>query len=179
MTDSESPPCRLYLVVPAGTGPETLAAALEGGDVACVRLEQPDDTLRAIAQDRDVACFSEAEPASGFDGVHLAAMQGFAAVRGRAAMVGVAATTRHDAMDAAEAGADYVSLSDLGMVEWWAEIMEVPCVAEGAANLDEVRAFAAAGADFIAVPAGLWSAGGDARKAVTGINAAIAAAARR
>ena len=78
-------------------------------------------------------------------------------------------TTRHDAMLAAEAGADYVLFGEpdlknerpsLGAIEdrvsWWAEVFELPCVAY-AASLDEVAALAAAGADFVAVADFVWN----------------------
>ena len=178
MSNGDLPPCRLYLTVPAGITAAQLASALDGGDVGCVRLEQPEDALRDAVHARDIACFSTGEPASGFDGVQIDTLRGYAAVRGRAGMVGVTASTRHDAMEAAEAGADYVALNTLDLVSWWADLMEVPCVAEGAETLDAIRAFAAAGADFVAAGALVWESG-QPREAVASINAAIAAAGRR
>ena len=41
-------------------------------------------------------------------------------------------------------------------MSWWAEVFEPPCVAY-AANLDEVAALAAAGADFVAVADFVWN----------------------
>jgi thiamine-phosphate pyrophosphorylase len=92
--------------------------------------------------------------------------------------------TRHDSMLAAEADADYVLFGEpditgqrpnFGAIEdrvaWWAEVFQPPCVAY-AANLEEVGALAAAGADFVAVGDCIWS---DAR----GPAAAIADAAER
>jgi thiamine-phosphate pyrophosphorylase len=71
--------------------------------------------------------------------------------------------SRHDAMVAAEAGADYVMFGEpdvdghcpshdaiIDRVTWWAEVFEVPCVAY-ASVLDGIEALAAAGADFVAV----------------------------
>jgi thiamine-phosphate pyrophosphorylase len=71
--------------------------------------------------------------------------------------------SRHDAMVAGEAEADYVSFAGelealLEIVGWWALLMTVPCVAEGVASPDQAAALAAAGADFILPAATLWSA---------------------
>src|SRR5207248_1344601 len=92
--------------------------------------------------------------------------------------------TRHDAMLAAESGADYVMFGEpdrdghragfeavLQRVSWWAEVLTIPCVGY-AASLDEVEALARAGADFVALGETIWR---DAR----GIAAAIAAATQR
>lgn len=77
--------------------------------------------------------------------------------------------SRHDAMSAGEAGADYVMFGEpaagsrpplktiLERVAWWAEIFNVPCVAFAAA-LDEVPALVKAGADFIALDDAVWNA---------------------
>jgi thiamine-phosphate pyrophosphorylase len=74
-----------------------------------------------------------------------------------------ALSTRHDAMSAAEAGADYVMFGEPGSngdrpgfgaieerVVWWAEVFEAPCVAF-AAGVDEITPLVKAGADFIAL----------------------------
>jgi thiamine-phosphate pyrophosphorylase len=78
--------------------------------------------------------------------------------------------SRHDAMTAGEAGADYVMFGEsmsgkrpsleaiTERVAWWAEIFEIPCVAF-AATLDEIPALVHAGADFIALDEAIWSSG--------------------
>jgi len=71
--------------------------------------------------------------------------------------------SRHDAMVAAEAGADYVMFGEpdaaghspsrdavIERVAWWAEVFEIPCVGYATA-LDDIDALVAAGADFVAV----------------------------
>jgi thiamine-phosphate pyrophosphorylase len=78
-------------------------------------------------------------------------------------------TTRHNAMAAGEAGADYVLFGEpdpngqrpsadaiAERLQWWAELFEPPCVGF-AASLDEAREFAAAGADFILVSDIIWN----------------------
>ncbi len=76
--------------------------------------------------------------------------------------------SRHDAMTAGEAGADYVMFGEpakgkrpsleaiVERVAWWAEIFEVPCVAY-AASLEEIPALVHAGADFVALDEAIWS----------------------
>jgi thiamine-phosphate pyrophosphorylase len=76
--------------------------------------------------------------------------------------------SRHDAMTAGEAGADYVMFGEpvngkrpsldaiVERVAWWAEIFEIPCVAFAAA-LGEIPALVRAGADFIALDQAVWS----------------------
>ena len=79
--------------------------------------------------------------------------------------------SRHLAMEAAEAGADYVAFgaffptatkepktrTEPELLTWWSEIMEVPCVAIGGITVENAPALIAAGADFLAVSAGVWA----------------------
>ena len=122
------------------------AAALGAGDVACVEMAVPADPaaakaaverLRDIAQERGVAFLLRGDAAlaarTGCDGVVVEA-GGYAAARkavGGQAIVGVlAGTSRHEAMEAGEAGADFIGFDpDPEIVSWWTEMMEVPCVA--------------------------------------------------
>ncbi len=159
---------RLYLVTPPAFEPATfadrLAAALDAGDVACVqlRLKPADDdairraadALRPIAQQRDVAFLMNDRPdlalATGCDGVHVGQQDAsYAEARrllGAERIVGVTChESRHLAMEAAEAGADYVAFgaffpssskeakhrADPEILRWWSELMTVPCVAIG------------------------------------------------
>ncbi|MCC6886989.1 MAG: thiamine phosphate synthase [Hyphomicrobiales bacterium] len=109
---------------------------------------------------------------AGADGAHLTGLAAFtravASLKpGRIAGCG-GLTSRHDAMVAAEAGADYVMFGEPGAdgrrpprdavaerVAWWAEVFEVPCVAY-AATLADVTPLAMAGADFVAVGSALF-----------------------
>ncbi|MBT3992099.1 MAG: thiamine phosphate synthase [Rhodospirillaceae bacterium] len=124
--------CRLYLITPPKFNPagfkDELAAALDGGDVACVQLRLKDaahdDILRAaeilapIAQERDVAFLMNDDPVlaqeSGCDGVHIgqddASYADARAALGPDAIVGVTChDSRHLAIEAADKGADYVA----------------------------------------------------------------------
>lgn len=122
------------------------AAALGAGDIACVEMAVPADPaaakaaierLRGIAQERGVAFLLRDDAAlaarSGCDGVVVGPGATAAARKtvGAQAIVGVmAGTSRHEAMEAGEAGADFIGFdADDEIVSWWTEMMEVPCVA--------------------------------------------------
>jgi thiamine-phosphate pyrophosphorylase len=107
----------------------------------------------------------------GCDGVHLRAdRRRVAAVRqalGETAIVGASAgSSRHAAMEAAEAGADYVTFGlfdpeprppDEALLGWWQELMELPAVAMGGITLENARRLAEAGADFLALRNAVWN----------------------
>ncbi|MBI1206353.1 MAG: thiamine phosphate synthase [Azospirillum sp.] len=202
--------CRLYLVTPPALEPAAfapqLAAALDGGDVACVQLRLKDadddavrracDLLRPIAQARDVAFIVNDRPdlaaACGCDGAHVGQQDmSYAEARrlvGADAIVGVTChDSRHLAMVAAEAGADYVAFGAFyptttkpshyrpvpDLLQWWSELFEVPCVAIGGITPDNCGPLVAAGADFIAVVTGVWNHPDGPAAAVAAYNLAI------
>jgi thiamine-phosphate pyrophosphorylase len=183
-----------------------LSAALGAGDVACLQLRlkpAADDAVRRAAEvlmpichahdvalvvnDRaDLAAEVEA------DGVHIGQEDGdYASAReavGEEAIIGVTChDSRHLAIEAAEAGADYVAFgaffptatkqtktkTDVEIVEWWSGIMELPCVAIGGITVANCAPLVAAGADFLAVVAGVWAHGGGPAAAVRAFNAEI------
>jgi len=187
------PAPRLTLVTPrladAAAFAAPLAAALEAGDVAAVllRLCPADErtlinrvkALAATVQSGDTALvidgYADLVARAGADGVHLCGLADFSEATERLKperIVGVGClTSRHDAMVAAEHGADYVMFGEpddsgvrpgFGAVEervaWWAELFEVPCVGY-AASPDEVPRLAIAGADFVALGDWLWRDG--------------------
>jgi thiamine-phosphate pyrophosphorylase len=127
------------------------------------------------------------------DGVHIGQEDGtVAAARkllGRDRIVGVTCHASRDlAMTAAEAGADYVAFGaffpsstkqtrhtpDLEILSIWQETMLTPCVAIGGITADNCRPLVAAGADFIAVSAGVWAYPNGPAAAVAVLNAEIA-----
>jgi thiamine-phosphate pyrophosphorylase len=184
------PAPRLYLLTPrvadATAFAAELATALSAGDVAAVLLRLADADERTlinvakaiapVAQDNNVALLLDGHvdlvARAGADGAHLTGMADFAAALAqlkpeRIAGVG-GLTTRHDAMSAAELGADYVMFGEpdvngerpaFGSIEervsWWAEVFEAPCVGY-AADIDEVAPLVKAGADFVALGDWLW-----------------------
>ncbi|MFT4254472.1 MAG: thiamine phosphate synthase [Caulobacter sp.] len=204
--------CRLYLITPpslpdlAAFGRE-LARALEGGDVAALQIRLKDvsddvvaaavEALSPIARARDVAVILNDRPDLAArldcDGVHVG--QGdapYATARklmGKDRMVGVTChDSRHLAMEAAEAGADYVAfgaffptttkeapiVAEPDILSIWQETMEVPCVAIGGITAANAAGLATAGADFLAVSGGVWAHPEGPGAAVAALNAAIA-----
>ena len=157
------------------------------------------DVLRPLAQSRDVAFIMNDRPdlalETGCDGVHVGQEDAsYAEARqtlGEDAIVGV---TCHDSRDlaigAAEAGADYVAFGAFfatatkrakaaaspEILEWWSELMTVPSVAIGGITLDNCAPVVGAGADFLAVIAGVWEHAGGPAAAVRAFNTAIAGA---
>lgn len=186
--------CELYLISPLEVGggfPDRLARALDTGPVAAfqfrvkgieeheaARLAEP---LQRICADRDVA-FIVNDSISlakrlGADGVHLGQSDGI--VRdarerlGRDAQIGVTChASRHLAMEAGEAGADYVAFgaffptttkvtehqADPEILTWWQSLFELPCVAIGGITPENCGPLVAAGADFLAVSGAVWNA---------------------
>jgi thiamine-phosphate pyrophosphorylase len=186
-------PCRLYLVSPLEVGggfPERLAAALDAGPAAAfqfrvkhvdqheaARLAAP---LQEICAERDVAFMVNDSAALakrlGADGVHLGQSDGdpreARALLGAAAQIGVTAhASRHLAMEAGEAGADYVAFGaffptgtkevhhrpDPSILSWWSTLFEIPSVAIGGVTPDNGRVLVEAGADFLAVCGAVWN----------------------
>jgi thiamine-phosphate pyrophosphorylase len=158
-----------------------LADALGAGEVAAVLVQLPHaddrvliDRVKALAapvQDNGAALLIDGHPEivvpSGADGTHVTGVNPLTTALANLKpthIVGAGGlTSRDDAMRAGEAGADYVMFGERNpegyrpawpviaeRVAWWAELFVVPCVAY-AENLDEIAAFCAAHADFIAV----------------------------
>jgi thiamine-phosphate pyrophosphorylase len=157
------------------------------------------DALAPIAQARGVAVILNDRPdlaaKLGCDGVHVGQddmpLAQARKIVGPDRMVGVTChDSRHLAMEAAEGGADYVAFgaffptstkeaktrAEPEILSIWQETMEVPCVAIGGITVATARELAKAGADFLAVSAGVWSYGGGGPvAAVKAFNAEIAA----
>jgi thiamine-phosphate pyrophosphorylase len=206
------PPCRLYLITPPAIDDVAaflamLDAALGAGDVAALQIRlkgAPDDHVAAVARAilplahaHGVAVILNDRPdlaaRLGCDGVHIGQEDGpYAVARkivGPDAMIGVTChDSRHLAMDAAEAGADYVAFgaffptatkeaktrAELDVLSIWQETMQTPCVAIGGITADNVAQVAEAGADFVAVSAGVWAHAEGPAAAVRALNAQIA-----
>ncbi|GGD50075.1 thiamine phosphate synthase [Erythrobacter arachoides] len=192
-----APPCQLYLISPpdvSGAFPDRLDRALAAGaglasafqfrvkgvdQHEAARLAAP---LQEICAARDVAFIVNDSVALArrlkADGVHLG--QGDGDVReareelGREMQIGVTChASRHLAMEAGDAGADYVAFGafydsatkisdhrpDTEVLEWWSGLFEIPCVAIGGITPGNCAPLVEAGADFLAVSHAVW--GGD------------------
>ncbi len=200
--------CQLYLISPpiiAADFPDRLAAALDGGAVAAfqLRLKGAEDhaiakaaePLQKLCADRDVAFIVNDSIALakrlGADGVHLGQGDGdpreAREILGREAQIGVTChDSRHLAMEAGEAGADYVAfgafnqsgtkqadfLAHADILAWWSMLSPIPCVAIGGIDSSNLAPVVRAGADFVAVSGAVWNTA-DPRAAVTQLNVAI------
>ena len=166
--------------------------------------DQPDqvivaavDALSPIAQARGVAVILNDRPdlaaKLGCDGVHVGQsdtpLKDARKIMGPDAMIGVTChDSRHLAMEAAEGGADYVAFgaffptttkeaptqAEPEILTIWQQFMETPCVAIGGINADNAAGLAKAGADFLAVSAGVWAHPQGPAAGVKAIEAAIA-----
>jgi thiamine-phosphate pyrophosphorylase len=204
--------CRLYLITPPllpdpAAFARTLSDALAGGDVAALQIRLKDvsdaaiaaavEALAPVCLRHDVAVILNDRPdlaaRLGCDGVHVGQSDAsYAEARrlmGPGRMVGVTChDSRHLAMEAAEAGADYVAFGAFfptttkdasarakpEILTIWQETMETPCVAIGGVTVASGRELAAAGADFLAVSAGVWAFPQGPGAAVAAFNATMA-----
>lgn len=205
-----APQCQLYLISPLNVGgdfPAKLEDALSAGPVAAFQfrvkgIDQHEaaalaEPLQKICAAHDVAFIVNDSVALAkrlkADGVHLG--QGDGDVRearellGRDAQIGVTChNSRHLAMEAAEAGADYVAfgafyptntkevehVADLETLEKWSMVTEIPCVAIGGITPQNAKAVIDAGADFLAVSSAVWDHPQGAAEAVKAFNALLA-----
>lgn len=186
-------PCQLYLISPPSIGADfsdLLRAAFDGGTVAAFQLrlkELDEDAIAAAAEplqklcaEWDVAFIINDSIALaqrlGADGVHLGQGDGdpreARRILGKDAQIGVTChDSRHLALEAGDAGADYVAFGafyptttketvhrpDPSILSWWTTVIELPCVAIGGITADNAATLIDAGADFIAVSGAVWN----------------------
>nr|WP_237488972.1 thiamine phosphate synthase [Tsuneonella aeria] len=184
--------CQLYLISPLNVGgafPERLERALGAGDVAAFQFRVKDvdqhaaarlaEPLQALCAAHDCAFIVNDSVALakrlGADGVHLGQSDGDVrdarAMVGRDMQIGVTChDSRHLALEAGDAGADYVAFGaffpsstkatehrpSLELLTWWQTMVELPCVAIGGITPDNCGPILRAGADFLAVSAAVW-----------------------
>ncbi len=190
------PVCTLYLVTPPKIDPtafaETLTAAIEVNPEAVGALQlrlkdcEDDDVLRAaeallpVCERFDVPLIVNDSPElakqAGAAGVHIgqqdASYQEARNMLGTNAFIGVTCHgSRELAIEASEAGADYVAFgaffssdtkntkhqASVDILEWWSSMTIVPCVAIGGITADNCRPLVEAGADYLAVVGGVWN----------------------
>lgn len=192
MAQAEQP--QIYLVTPPefelSRFPDQLAGVLDSHDIACVRLAlatrdedriaRAADALREVTHARDVALVIDSHilmvERLGLDGVHLPDgarnMRKARKELGEDAIVGAfCGASRHDGMNAGEAGADYISFGPLSgaslgdgrlaereLFEWWSLMIELPVVAEGGLTPDIIRDLTPV-TDFFAIGTEIWGAG--------------------
>ena len=188
---------RLFLVTPPEFNTSEMAAKLEqaftGGDIACVLIYMPGASTRDVQEAAEklvpviqhggaaalVYQDTQAAGRSGADGVHVdasledvkLAVESFQPER----IVGTGGTKlKHDAMEWAETGVDYIFFGKLSLDEkerahsktlsgasWWAELFETPCVAMAGNSMDTLAEVAETRADFVALKDAVWQSGTD------------------
>lgn len=207
--------CRLYLISPPALEPgpfaEQLRRAFSGGDVASFQLRlkhgSADDILRAaeallpVCRAYGAAFIMNDSPElalrAGADGVHIGQEDGSVkaarALLGEDRVIGVSChDSRHLAMEAGEAGADYVAfgafhptrskrpeaLAKYGVPQpdilaWWQALTVLPCVAIGGITPANCGPLVRAGADFVAAITAVWEHPAGPAQAVREFHAAI------
>lgn len=193
---------QLYLISPLDVGgqfPQRLARAIGAGEgtVAAFQFRVKDANqhdaarlaapLQELCAAHDVAFIVNDSVALakriGADGVHLGQQDGdpkeARELLGREAQIGVTChASRHLAMEAGEAGADYVAFGaffasvtkatehrpEPDLLTWWSTLFEIPCVAIGGITPQNCAPLIEAGADFLAVSGAVWN--GEEAKAV-------------
>ncbi|MGP6086191.1 thiamine phosphate synthase [Antarctobacter jejuensis] len=190
MTTQDQDAPQIYLVTPPefdlGSFPDRLARVMDTVEVACLRLSlatrdedrltRAADAIREVAHRMDVALVIDTHVVLadrlGLDGVHL--LDGSRSVRaarktlGADAIVGAwCQQSRHDGINAGEAGADYISfgpvsgalgdgeLAEPELFAWWSEMIELPVVAEGGLTADLIRTLTPV-SDFFAIGEEIW-----------------------
>jgi len=189
---TEKSACSLYLISPQDVGgafPDRLKSALEPGIATAFQLRVKDvdehelarlaEPLQRICADAEVAFIVNDSVALAkrlsADGIHLGQSDGdirdARAILGPSAQIGKTChDSRHLAMEAGEAGADYVAFGafyptttkpsdyrpDPSILSWWSTLFEIPCVAIGGITAGNAKPLVEAGADFLAVCQAVW-----------------------
>jgi thiamine-phosphate pyrophosphorylase len=188
------PPNFSDLLASALDAGDVAAVQLRLKDLPDGELQRIIDQLRLLVQSRGVAFLLNDRPdlavKTGCDGAHV----GQTDIKAPAARkilkdltLGVTCHgSRHLAMQAGEDGADYVAfgafyptvtkeppeMADLETLEWWAKMMEIPCVAIGGITAANCAPLVKAGADFLAVVGAVWN---DPKSPAAGVRKMLAA----
>ena len=177
---------------------DVAAVQLRLKDVPDDTLKRAIDALRPAVQSRGVAFIMNDRPdlavAQGCDGAHVGQTDTPALIARKLLGERTMGVTCHDSRDlaitAGEQGADYVAFgaffpttskdastrADPDVLQWWSDLMELPCVAIGGITAANCAPLVRAGADFLAVIGAVWNFPDGPAAGVRAMNAAIAAA---
>jgi thiamine-phosphate pyrophosphorylase len=200
---------RLFLITPPVFDTASMATMLEdafkGGDIASVLIYMPKasskdlqdaaETLVPVIQAGGAAALiygdTQVAGRSGADGAHVdssledvkLAVESLQPAK----IVGGGGTKlKHDDMQCAETGIDYLFFGRLDLeeqdephpktlskAEWWAQLFETPCVALAGKTINSVETAAATGSDFIALKDAIWQHEDGPAAAVAATNAIL------
>lgn len=167
------PACDIYLVLSPDFDPHTdlpfMTQALDNAAPVALRIAATDPArvrdciaaIRPLTRQRDIALMltdlPELARREDCDGVHISVGSSLRdtarAALGPDLQLGIACgASRDEAMQAGEAGADYIALSPdaAEIAQWWSQVMELPIVAENLKNIADATRMQAAGVDFLA-----------------------------
>ncbi|MDP3899396.1 MAG: thiamine phosphate synthase [Mesorhizobium sp.] len=182
-------------VLAALTGGDVASLILVAGAVDEAEFQKYCETIVPKAQELGVAVIvagdTRAAGRVGADGIHLETnkteiAEAISKHAGKLFVGTGGAKTRHDALELGEAQPDYIFFGrfgydntpephprNLGLGEWWAEIVQVPCIVLGGNQIASVEAVAATGAEFVALSAAVFADQTDPAGAVAAANALL------
>lgn len=182
-------------VLAALAGGDVASLILVAGGVDEAEFQKYAETIVAPAQELGVAVIVAGDTRTagrvGADGIHMETGKAeiAEAIKKHAGKLFVGAggaKTRHDALELGEAQPDYIFFGrfgydntpdphprNLGLAEWWAEIVQVPCIVLGGSAIASVEAAAATGAEFVALSSAVFYGDADPAKAVAAVNALL------
>ena len=183
---------RLFLVAPdvapAAGLDSIVSAAAKAGDCACLVVpETVDQGSVQAAQSLGIAVLlRNAEPRMMHrlkaDGLHLDEPKGLKDIRMslKSESLGVFANvSRHIAMEAAEAGADYVAFAQKRqfagepIIGWWQDVTDVPAVAIDPVDPSDLAQLLPQRPEFIRPSDAMWQNADEARRVVAELTAAL------
>ncbi len=170
---------RLFLVTPEAIAADQILACVQAacaaGDVASI--VTPESSITGKLQALGLAVLSPQKPQAGNDGLHVdAAATDIGELRksiGKDKILGVyCAASRHAAMEAAEAGADYIAFSQNAyapkepIIGWWADLFEIPCVAFDPVEPQDLDILLPQNPDFIRPSDAMWASPAEAKRVI-------------
>jgi thiamine-phosphate pyrophosphorylase len=191
----EDPAEQAGLIGDALSGGDVASVILIASDAEERRAQSRIASIVEVAHARDVAVIAAAEPRlavrAGADGIHfdgsaarLAEIMG--GLDGRLMVGAGGARTRHEALDLGEARPDYLFFGrfgfdstpeahprNLALGQWWAEMIEIPCIVQAGSSLSSIADVAATGAEFVALGQAVFDAGTEPARRVEEANALL------
>jgi thiamine-phosphate pyrophosphorylase len=187
--------CRIVLIAPPGEDApafeQRLRAAISGGDIASIILpgfgldeasfQAFAERIVPVAQAANIAAIIAED--TRIAGRVEEAIERF---QGRMTVGAGGAKTRDDALDLGEARPDYIFFGrfgydnkpephnrNLALGQWWAEMIEIPCIVMAGSDIASVGTVAETGCEFVALSSAVFGEGVDPAQAVARANAIL------